>query len=113
MTNTSTESNLAFEEADKLIEDYQKNIGLEALALVTNPMVKPYKPEDFEVVMVNYFKALNYLNLGKYREALVEVRRINEKLNQLNDKYPDHKNRYQDDAFAHIVVGLKYESNRE
>jgi uncharacterized protein len=113
MTNANTESNIAFEEADKVIEDYQKNYGLEALALVTNPMVKPYKPEDFEVVMVNYFKALNYLNLGQYREALVEVRRINEKLNQLNDKYPDHKNRYQDDAFAHIVMGLIYDANRE
>jgi len=113
MLNENTESNLALEEADKLIEDQQKNYGLEALALISNPNVKPYKPEDFEVVMVNYFKALNYLNLGKYKEALVEVRRINEKLNQLNDKYPDHKNRYQDDAFAHLIMGLIYDANRE
>lgn len=107
------ESNVAFEEADRIIEDQQKNLGLEALALVSNPSVKPYKPEDFEVVLVNYYKALNYLSLGKNREALVEVRKINEKLNQLNDKYPDHKNRYQDDAFAHIVMGLIYDANRE
>ncbi|MFZ4400093.1 MAG: COG3014 family protein [Bacteroidales bacterium] len=113
MMNENAESNIALDEADKMIEDYQKNYGLEALALITNPNVKPYKPEDFEVVMVNYFKALNYLNTGKYSDALVEVRRINEKLNQLNDKYPDHKNRYQDDAFAHLIMGLIYDANRE
>ncbi len=107
------ESNVAFEEADRFIDEQQKNIGLEALALVSNPSVKPYKPEDFEVVLVNYYKALNYISLGKNREALVEVRKINEKLNQLNDKYPDNKNRYQDDAFAHIVMGLIYDANRE
>ncbi len=113
MMNLNTESNLSFDEADKMAEDYQKSYGMEALALVSNPGIKPYKAEDFEVVLINYFKALNYLNIGKYKEALVEVRRINEKLNQLNDKYPDHKNRYQDDAFAHIIMGLIYDANKE
>lgn len=111
--NENAESNLAFDEADQIIEDQRKNYGLEALALITNPNVKPYKPEDFEVVMLNYFKALNYLNTGKYSDALVEVRKVNEKLNQLNAKYPDHKNRYQDDAFAHVIMGLIYDANRE
>lgn len=113
MMNQNNESNISFEEADKMAEDYQKNYGMEALALLSNPGIKPYKAEDFEVVMINYFKALNYLNTGQYKEALVEVRRINEKLNQLNDKYPDHKNRYQDDAFAHIIMGLIYDANKE
>ncbi len=113
ISNQNNESNISLDEADKMVEDYQKNLGLEALALLSNPGIKPYKAEDFEVVMINYFKALNYLNLGKYKEALVEVRRINEKLNQLNDKYPDHKNRYQDDAFAHIIMGLIYDANKE
>lgn len=113
ISNQNIESNISLDEADKMAEDYQKNLGLEALALLSNPGIKPYKAEDFEVVMINYFKALNYLNLGKYKEALVEVRRINEKLNQLNDKYPDHKNRYQDDAFAHIIMGLIYDANKE
>lgn len=113
ISNQNNESNISFEEANKMAEDYQKNLGMEALALISNPGIKPYKAEDFEVVLINYFKALNYLNLGKYKDALVEVRRINEKLNQLNDKYPDHKNRYQDDAFAHIIMGLIYDANKE
>lgn len=104
------ESNKFFNEADLWIEDYQKNYGAEALALITNPEVKPYKAEDFEAVLIYYYKAVNYLNLGDYDGALVEARRMNLRLNQLNDKYPDHKNRYQSDAFAHIIMGLAYEA---
>jgi len=113
MLQNNTASNQAFEEADVMIEDYRKNYALEALALITNPSVTPYKPEDFEKVFVNYFKALNYIALGQYNEALVECRRINIILNELNDKYKDHKNRYQRDAFAHLVMGLVYEANQQ
>jgi uncharacterized protein len=103
-------SNQYFSKADNLIEDQQKNLGLEALSLVTNPMMKPYKPEDFEVVMLNYFTALNYINLGKNDDALVECKRIDIKLNALNDKYPKNKNRYKRDAFAQTLMGLIYDS---
>ena len=43
-------------------------------------------------------------------DALVEVRKINIRLQQLNDKYPDHKNRYQRDAFAQLLMGLIYDA---
>lgn len=104
------ESNRFFNEADLWIEDQQKNYASEALALISNPEVKPYRAEDFEVVMVHYYKALNYLNLGQFDATLVEARRMNIVLNALNDKYKDHKNRYQVDAFAHIIMGLAYEA---
>lgn len=105
------ESNHYFSIAEKVIEDYIQNYYLEALTLISNPNVKPYKPEDFEIVMVNYFMALNYIQLGQYDDAIVECKRINIKLNQLNDKYKDHKNRYQRDAFAHNLMGIIYEAN--
>jgi uncharacterized protein len=44
---------------------------------------------------------------------LVEVRRINLKLNELNDKYKDNKNRYSSDAFALLIMGLIYDAGRE
>ncbi|MCD4744743.1 MAG: hypothetical protein K8R58_00410 [Bacteroidales bacterium] len=113
MMDMNKESNSAFAKADNIIEDQKKNYGLEALSLISNPSVKPYKPEDFEIVLINYFKALNYLNTGQYNEALVECRKINIKLNQLNDKYKEHKNRYSDDAFAHVIMGLIYDANKE
>lgn len=99
-----------FNQADLYIEDLTKNYGTEALALVTNPGVKPYVPEDPEKVMVNYYKALAFMQLGKFEEALVEARRIPQKLYELNDKYKNRKNRYSDDAFAHILTGLIYDA---
>lgn len=97
--------------AENIIDDYSMSLGAEALALVSNPMVKPYKAEDFETVMVNCFKAINYMQMYQPDEAMVECRRINLKLNNLNDKYKDHKNRYQNDAFAHTMMGLLYDAN--
>jgi len=81
------------------------------LALVTNPMMRPYRAEDFEVVMVNCFKAINFMQMNNFEAAMVECRRINMRLNQLNDRYPSHKNRYQNDAFAHTMMGLLYDAN--
>ncbi len=102
-----------FNTSENLIDDYSRNIGTEALALVSNPMVKPYKAEDFEVVMVNCFKAINYMQMQNFEDAMVECRRINIKLNALNDKYPSHKNRYSRDAFALTMMGLLYDANRD
>jgi len=99
--------------AENLIDDHNFNLGAEALALISNPMMKPYRAEDFEVVMVNCFKAINFMQMDEYEAAMVECRRINLKLNQLNDKYPSHKNRYQRDAFANVMMGLLYEANGE
>lgn len=97
-------------QADYYIEDYSKQFGWEALSLVSNPMVKPYRPEDFEAIMIHFYKALNFLSLDDLEGALVEARRINIRLNQLNDKYKDHKNKYQRDAFAHNLMGMIYEA---
>ena len=103
-------SNEAFETAERLTEDQQKNVLTEAAVLVSNPEIRPYKPEDFEVIMINFYKAMNYLRMNNMEDALVEVRKINIRLQQLNDKYPDHKNRYQRDAFAHLLMGLIYDA---
>jgi len=97
--------------AENIIDDHRLQLGAEALALVSNPMMKPYRAEDFEIVMVNCFKAINFMQMDEYESAMVECRRINIKLNQLNDKYPDHKNRYQRDAFANVMMGLLYDAN--
>ncbi len=104
-------SNSFFDKADLYNEDYTVNYANEALALVSNPMIKPYKPEDFEAVMVHYYKSLNYLMLNNFEDALVECRRINILLHQLNDKYKKTKNKYSDDAFAHNLMGLIYDAS--
>jgi len=107
-----TESNNYFEQAYILGEDYQKKIGSEALALLSNPLATEYKGEDFELLTLHYFKALNFVFLNNYNDALVEARRINVKLNALSDKYSKN-NHYKNDAFAHYLMGILFESSKE
>ena len=97
--------------ADNYIDDYAKNYGTEALSLLTNANVKPYMPEDPEKVMVNYYKALSYLEQNNKSAALVEARKINIKLYEFNSKYKGKRNRYSDDPFAHLLMGLIYEAD--
>jgi tetratricopeptide (TPR) repeat protein len=104
------ESNKAFESADELAEIQRRRLLDGAAALVSNPEARPYLPEDFELVMINFYKALNYLRAGDMEGALVEARAMDIKLNRLDDKYPDNSSRYQRDAFAHLLMGLLYDA---
>lgn len=49
--------------------------------------------------------------MNEYEEALVECRRINIKLNELNDRYEKKKNSYKRDAFAMNLMGIIYEAS--
>ena len=81
------ESNEYFENAYLFTEDYRKSYTMEAASLISNPGIKPYTGEDHELVLLHYFKVMNFLQTNKFEEALVECRRINNKLNLLNDRY--------------------------
>lgn len=113
MLGNYRESNEFLEEAYLYIEDLQRNYATEALSFLTNPTILPYRGEDFEQVQLHYYKALNYLRLNQFEEALVECRRMNIKLNSLNDKYANHKNRYKRDAFAYNLMGIIFEAAGE
>ncbi|MGN5954776.1 COG3014 family protein [Sphingobacterium lactis] len=111
MLGNFARSNSFFEQAYILLDDGIKNsVGTSIVSNLTNPMMEKYKGEDFEKVLIHYYKALNFYQLGKADTALIEAKRINIKLNELNDKYPDNKNKYQYDAFAQILQGIIYES---
>jgi len=110
MNREYEKSNYYFTKADHYVEDYRWSIGSEALALISNPMVKAYRPEDFEGVMIHYYMALNYIYMKKYEDAIVECRRINIQLQRMNTRYKNSKNKYAKDAFAHVLMGLIYEA---
>ena len=105
-------SNEYFQKADLFIEDFRKKALEESAGFLLNPNIATYRGEDHEVLLVNYYKALNYYLLGDKNAALVEVRRLNIRLNQLSEKYTSEK-KYQRDAFMHLLMGLIYESNGE
>jgi hypothetical protein len=81
-------SNEMLEKAERGIEqNFTKSLSRSASSLIMNDNILAYSGEDYEDIYLNAFKALNYLALGQNDEAFVEVRRINEKLVQLESKY--------------------------
>jgi hypothetical protein len=104
-------SNALLEQADMMIDAKIKtSVGQGIASKLTNAQAEPYKGEDFEKVAIHYYKALNYFALGQPDEALVEAKRINIKLTEMNDKYTNNKNKYAADAFSQIVQGILYEA---
>jgi uncharacterized protein len=106
------ESNTYFEKAFLFGEDYHINYVAEATAYFSNPNVTSYRGEDHEHLMVLYFKAINFIKMNKPEEALVECRRLNIRLNQLNDKYVSEE-KFQRDAFVHTLMGIIYQSTQD
>ncbi len=68
-------------------ENYTKSISKAAISLLLNDNALDYAGEDYEDIYLNIFKALNYIELGNFDDAFVEIRRIEIKLNKLEDKY--------------------------
>lgn len=103
-------SNEYFEQAYIYVEDFDRNYGQEAVALLTNDMMRKYGGEDFEKIFIHYYKAINYIKLNELDEAMVECKRINIRLQEISDKYKSEK-KYKRDAFAHTLMGLLYEAS--
>ncbi|HKZ37094.1 MAG TPA: hypothetical protein VJ184_05560 [Chryseolinea sp.] len=106
------ESNEYFEKAFLFGEDYKINYVEEVASYFTNPNVTVYRGENHEHLMLLYFKAINYLKMNKPEDALVECRRLNIRLNQLNDKYVSAE-KFQRDAFVHTLMGIIYQSTKD
>ncbi|WP_353159715.1 hypothetical protein [Myroides odoratus] len=103
-------SNQYLNKADLLIEDQVTKVGDVMVGLFLNSMSQSYKGEEFEIFMIHYYKALNYLYLGQSQEALVEARRISLQNYEQGDKYSNKTTRYSKDAFSLNLQGLIYES---
>ncbi len=81
-------SNETLAKAEKHIdENYTKSISKAAVSLLLNDNALEYSGEDYEDIYLNIFKAINYLELDLFDDAFVEIRRVNNKLNLLEDKY--------------------------
>ncbi len=105
------ESNQMLDDAAQLSDQlYTESVTRHAAALLTNDNILPYGGEDFERVLIHIISALNYAQLNLLDDALVECRRVDTKLNEINDRYHDKKNRYKEDAFARYLAGILYEA---
>lgn len=75
-------------QAEHLIEWYfTRSIRQIGASFLLNDTQLDYPGEDFEDIYLNVFKALSYLALDDSEGALVEIRKISNKLNLLEDTY--------------------------
>ncbi|MBC8987058.1 hypothetical protein H9X96_14895 [Pedobacter sp. N36a] len=106
-------SNRYFNEADERLENGLGGAMDAVVGTLVNPMNQVYKGEDFEKFMIHYYKALNYVYLGKPEDAIVEARRIGLQSQEQGDKFNNKDNRYSKDAFSLMLQGLIYEYDRD
>ncbi|RME21755.1 MAG: hypothetical protein D6800_11735, partial [Candidatus Zixiibacteriota bacterium] len=88
---------LAEQASDEL---FTKSISRAAASLLLNDNVLAYAGEDYEVLYANLIKALNYLALDQFDEAFVEIRRADQRLELLEQKYAEVADRWQNAAQA-------------
>jgi hypothetical protein len=86
------------------------SVSEEAGTLLTNERERAYRGEDFEKLMIPVLQALNYAQLGEDEEALVEVRRVNERLQKM---IVDERKPYEQLAIARYIGGVLYEDQGE
>lgn len=77
------ESNHAFDIAEEMMNRFEEKakvkVSHETLASVTNLTTLPYEGFAYDKIMMNTYKALNYLELGDYEKARVEFNRAYER----------------------------------
>lgn len=73
--------------AERLTEmnDYT-SISEELVSVVTTDQYKKFYPLDYELIMINVYLGLSYYMEGKYDDAAVECRRINNLIYKLKNK---------------------------
>ncbi len=82
--SSNAKLHLAEEAAEEL---FTKSVSRAAASMLLNDNVLEYSGEDYEILYTNLIKALNYITLGEFDEAFVEIRRANLKLELLEQKY--------------------------
>ena len=105
MAGRPERSTFNFSEAERLIEEnYTKSISNAAASFLLNDYSLEYFGEAYEDLYLNVFKALDYIRLDNFDGAFVEVRKVGNKLNLLEDKYGRLADRMNSSSEAKGVV---------
>ena len=105
------ESNKAFLLAEELtdIKDYHSLSRITGSFLLNEGMVQ-YKGEDYEKVLINAMLAINFLMLNQPESAMVEVRKLNDKLHRYRF---EAKRDYEQNPFAFYLSALIREDQKD
>lgn len=104
---------LALEKAENIVKEFDESAdlrvrdgGSEVGAAFTNPNALPYKGFCYDRILLNIYKALNYLGLGDKEGALVELRRVYEQQKKIEKRFEE------DIAKADEDIKTKNEENK-
>jgi hypothetical protein len=89
-----------------------RSISHEALSFITNDRVLPYTPSQTEQLMLHYYAALDYVDLGEPDEAAVEARRISSLLDRWDGDGPPESNS-REHRFFRYFAGLLFQAAGE
>ncbi|PIS10705.1 MAG: hypothetical protein COT73_07885 [Bdellovibrio sp. CG10_big_fil_rev_8_21_14_0_10_47_8] len=105
------ESSQVFLKADKLVDlnDYHSVTNVVSATLGGEEMVQ-YKGESYEKFLINTLNAINYVMMGQYDDALVEARRINEKITKMK---MDGRDPYELSSFARYLAAILWETEKK
>ena len=107
------DSQANFVKAERAISDlFTTSITSEASKYTVSETLAPYEGEDFEKILLYFYTAINNVEQGRVRDALVEARRADEFLKKIRVRYDKDEKQstlYKEDAFMLWLVGLFYE----
>ncbi len=104
-------SNEVFAQAETVADqaDYHSVSRVAGATLLNEEMIQ-YKGDTFEKLFLNVSLALNYMQLGQFDNALVEVRKMNQKF----DKYrADEKKNFELNPFSKYLSALIWEADQK
>jgi uncharacterized protein len=101
------------EMAEKIDDElYARSITNEAASLLTNDLLRPYRPRRYERILFHQFMAFDYIANNTFDDALVESR----KMQLITDAYKSGdkiKEKYEDDGMANYLSSIIYEAQDE
>jgi hypothetical protein len=117
------ESNATFQEAEDLAASlYTRSISQAAASLIINDLTIDYRGKPFELAMVPFYRAFNYISLGNEDAARVEARKatltladaVEATLREV-ERPADQEvaRRLQDSGFLHWFSGMLFEAGGE
>jgi hypothetical protein len=108
------ESRKALLRGDAIVDElYTTSVSKTAASFVYNDSATDYEGENYEKVAIHTILALSFLEDGSLDESRVEARKINSRLNQINEQLGDQKDHYNQDAFARYLSAMIYEAKGE
>ncbi|MFC1794464.1 COG3014 family protein [Planctomycetota bacterium] len=83
------ESNNHFDRSEEMLNffDYQNTAADSVAAIAVNENIVPYLGEEYDGIMVNTYKALNFMALGENEKARVEFNRALDRQRRAKEKF--------------------------